>query len=107
MILLTVLLKHSPHVIQLHFNSHKDAEKRLNVFNSAPTGDLTPLDDDYGCFALIERHEVAGVFLTDLEREMAAHHDVDVCKHKKDMKVAKTMQHDPATRLLTPNRANQ
>lgn len=105
--LITVLLKVSPHVVQFHFDKYADAEKVLNkygaLFNEATS--LLSIDDDYGSKAIINSHDIAGMFLTDLEREMKAHADVEIEKHRKDIRVGKKMQSEQNSGLALPRAA--
>lgn len=100
MFLVTVILKSTPHVLQFHFDKYADGEKMLNRYAEADP--LLSIDDNYGSKSLIDIQEIAGVFLTDLSREMAAHEAVEVEKHRKDIRVNKRMQAEQQSGIVAP-----
>lgn len=96
--LVTIILKSSPHVLQFHFDKYSDAERAMNRTND----DRAEISDDYGSKASIIMSEVAGVFLTDLRREMEASEIVELEKHRKDIRIGKKMQSEQNAGLAMP-----
>lgn len=97
--LITIILKSSPHVLQFHFDKYADAEKAMR--GSSLEGYFT-YSDDYGSKAVVSSDEIAGIFLTDLSREMSAHEAVEIEKHRKDIRVGKKMQAEQNSGLAIP-----
>lgn len=102
MILITVILKTSSQVIQFHFDQFKDADAVLKRFKEDSADEF--IEDDYGSKAYIVNEEIAGIFLTDLERELEANEKCQMAKIQLDIRIQKKIQQDPGARLLMPTR---
>lgn len=103
--LITIILKSSPHVLQFHFDKYADAEicmREIVLKANKLDIDGVILRDDYGSMAAIVKDEIAGIFITDLIREMSAHEAVEVEKHRKDIRVGKKMQAEQNSGLAIP-----
>lgn len=99
MYIVTVLVKSSQQLWQFHYNQFKDADKVMKNFENSDIG-LHNIEDDFGGRALIEINEIAGLILTDVDREMVAHEVVEWAKIQKDIKLQKKVQESPGARIL-------
>jgi hypothetical protein len=99
--LVTVLLKTSAQLFQFHYNQFKDADKVMKDYEASDIG-LLEIGDDYGGKALIAINEIAGIILTDLDKEMVAQEAVEWAKYQKDIKLQKKVQESPGSRILQP-----
>lgn len=97
--LVTIIFKNSQHCVQLHYDKYADSEKAMTQLRTAG---FSNIDDDYGCKARINTDDVSAVFLTDLDREMAAHEEVEISKHRKDIRVTKTIQREQQSGVIAP-----
>lgn len=95
--LVTVILKSSPHVLQFHYDKYVDAVKAKTKLAAEGV-----IEDDYGSQATVIIGEIAGVFLTDLYREMTAQELIEVEKHRKDISVGKKMQAEANSGIAMP-----
>jgi hypothetical protein len=107
MYLVTILLKTSSHLFQFHYDNFKDADKvRLYKDDISrlveSSSDFLTVEDSYGSKASIRIDEIAGIILTDLDREMIAQEAVEWSKYQKDIKLQKKVQESPAARILQP-----
>ena len=115
--IVTVLFKTNPQILVFHFDKYADAvkirklyldrellvspafEKKRNEGYDDPAtavqnSDLyapIPIEDDYGSMAAVNFSEIAAITITDVSREMKAHEEVDCEKHRKDIRVNRTM----------------
>lgn len=103
MYLLTIILKQTPQLLQFHFKQFKDADEVLKRSSAAGAPLALRIDDDYGSVALVVMGDISGIFITDLDKEMAAHEVVDLAKLRKDLRVQKKRMEDPALRLMIPS----
>ena len=99
--LITVILKTSPHCLQFHYDKYDDALQAHKKFiqSSNPT---ILIEDEYGAYASIAQDQIAATFITDLTREMLAHEEVEVAKHRKDIRISKNMQREQQSGVITP-----
>ncbi len=99
--LVTILLRTSQQLFQFHYDQFKDADKIVKNYEEADIGILS-VEDDYGSKAAIILTEIAGIILTDLDREMVAQEAVEWAKVQKDIKLQKKIQESPGARILQP-----
>ena len=102
--LITVILKSSPHCLQFHYDKYDDAVKAHKKFIQS-TNPTIQVEDDYGACASIAHDQIAATFITDLTREMLAHEEVEIAKHRKDIRISKTMQREQASGVIQPRNA--
>lgn len=107
MYLITVLLKQSQQLFQFHYNNFKDANTVLTNYGTvypksfdSVENHFLNVEDDYGGKAAISMPEIAGIILTDVDREMEAQKAVDWAKIGKDIKLQKRVQENPSARVL-------
>lgn len=104
--ILTILLKSNPQVLQFHFDHYKDADKVLAAYRLGGgfSDGLFKVDDDYGSKSATKEGDIAGIFITDLNREMKAHEAVELAKYSKDYQVQKKVKEMiPGTSLHMPS----
>lgn len=100
MYLITIILKSAPHVLQFHFDHFKDAEKTLVPPDIS--GPALSIQDAYGSKAYVVHSEIAGIFLTNLDKEMEAQEKVELAKMNKDFKLRKKLAENSTSRLMVP-----
>lgn len=101
MILITVIFKGHGQLAQFNFDDPAEAEVALDAYRFSDAGGFE-IRDDYGCAGCFAAAEVAGVILTDLDKEMEAAEKNELTRIKKDIAVRKKLQADPGARLLMP-----
>jgi len=100
MYLITCILRTSQQVLQFHFDQFKDADRFIKSECVPNSPAVVKIEDDYGCKSLIRTEEIAGIFLTDLDKEMEAQEKVQWAKVQNDMKIQKKAQEHPGARIL-------
>ena len=95
---LTIILTHSPHPLQFHFDKYADAAKYLDVLAS----DTICIHDDYNCQAVISPSAIAAAIVTDVEQEMKAHEEVAIEKIRSDMRTNKKANAEASCGLTIP-----
>ena len=97
---LTIILTHSPHPLQFHFDKYSDAVKHTQDLG---TGEVSiRIHDDYNCQADIRLSEIAAIVVTDVEQEMKAHEDVAIEKIRSDMRTNKRANAEASSGLQIP-----
>lgn len=104
MVVITVLLKNNPQFMQFYFEHFKDADKVLQSIEELQTfgrGSLL-IEDDYGGKGIISWVDVAGLCLTDYEKEIEAKEKLEWEKIQMQVRLQKKLQESPAAKLLVP-----
>lgn len=100
MFLVTVILKSTPQILQFHFNELKTAKNAMRADNE--TDGVTLINDSYGSEAQILRAEIAGMFLTDLDREIEASEQVETAKLAAQMRSQRKAQEQAQSKIKAP-----
>ena len=104
MFLLTVILESTPQLLQFHYDERHKADHALDKLDE-PSSKIE-IVDDYGSRALIITKGIAGIFVTDLDREIDASEIVEAEKMKSQMRVQKKVQ-EAAPKITNPfNKSN-
>lgn len=100
MFIVTIILKSTPQLLQFNFDTLDNALTHYSSYDELSS--QFAISDDYGSSAIVKTGEIAGVFMTDLDREMEAAEKNEMSKIKKDINIRKKLQQDPAARILMP-----
>ena len=98
---LTIILTHSPHPLQFHFDKYADGEKALRLCSTDTIGPVL-IHDDYNCQAAIDSDAIAATILTDVEQEMKAHEQLEIEKIRKDIRLNKKANAEASSGLAIP-----
>jgi hypothetical protein len=102
MITLTIILTHSPHPLQFHFDKYADGEKALGLCGGDRPHSAVRIHDDYNCLADIRPEAIAAAILTDVEQEMKAYEQVELEKIRKDVRLNKKANAEVGSGLQIP-----
>ena len=103
MYLITLTLRQNNHTPQFHYDQFKDADSVLKRYD-VQSVEAFVVEDDYGSGkAVVSPADIAGIFLTELDREMAAQEIAQMAKIQSDLRLRKKVSQDPSARLMVPN----
>lgn len=104
MYIVTVVLRSTSQLLQFNFDNRHEAEEALGKFVE---DSMISIDDDYGSSARIDSTEIAGMFLTDIDREFEAQEKRQMSQIQMDIRIKKKLSQDPSARLLMPAMGGQ
>lgn len=71
--IISFMFRSNPQVMQFHYDDSERAKKQFSkAKNWSPNERAAEIEDDYNSHAVIRIDDIAGIFLTDVAKEMVA-----------------------------------
>jgi len=107
MIIVTLVLKDTPHALQMHFDAYADADKILTAYNNLrasvqPENTTFKIDDNYGSKCAVDLHSIRGMFITDLAQENKAREVIELESHRKDLRIRNKLTAEQTSSIVQP-----